>query len=351
MLSLPLDSEGETQIGAWPDLLSSECKVHPSMLRQFFHEFADVDPNEEVLLEKHSASPSVNIRCRIPLSVDHTYVRAILRSNYHLTKMPSVKSPHGYGKMTHDLWIDIGILSQWISTCEAQHGDACYRSRTATHQPTIHPRLLIDTWRMCLKYASAEDMYVALSYVWGQCKTLKTTNANLEDLLKDQGFSSVTTVNQIPRTIMDAIKLLGTIHERYLWVDCLCIVQDDFGSLQHELNSMASIYANARFTIIAADGKDANHGLRGLRGISEPRDYHQNVVHLSSSHEAVLCPTRLRLHSSWSSRGWVFQEDIFSRRRLVFSGSMVQWECSKFTVSIKKTSFNLDLISSSFYVS
>jgi hypothetical protein len=195
---------------------------------------------------------------------------------------------------------------------------------------------------MCLKRASAEDSYVALSYVWGKCTTLKATNANLEDLLKDQALSLTAQRSQIPRTVMDAIKLLGVIDERNLWVDSLCIVQDDLDSLQHQLNSMASIYANARFTIIASDGADANYGLRAIREISEPRKHWQRLLCFANTDKVILSPMRKLIPSNWDYRGWVFQEDIFSRRRLLFHHNMVHWECSSCTVSINFASFYLD---------
>jgi Heterokaryon incompatibility protein (HET) len=68
---------------------------------------------------------------------------------------------------------------------------------------------------------------------------------------------------------MDVVGLLG---ERYLWVDCLCIVQDDQESLYNQVNNMASIFGDACVTIIAAQGTSAHCGLRGLPNISAGRD-------------------------------------------------------------------------------
>jgi hypothetical protein len=55
-------------------------------------------------------------------------------------------------------------------------------------------------------------------------------------------------------------KLMGV---RYLWIDCYCIVQDDDQEKHNQLWAMGSIYYNAHFTIIAAEG-DITHGLRGF---------------------------------------------------------------------------------------
>jgi hypothetical protein len=68
----------------------------------------------------------------------------------------------------------------------------------------------------------------------------------------------------VPRTIEDAIAAVGLLEERYLWVDALCVVQDDDRARQAEINTMASIFSEATISIVAKQGDDANYGLRGL---------------------------------------------------------------------------------------
>lgn len=105
-------------------------------------------------------------------------------------------------------------------------------------------------------------------------------------------------------------------------------MQDDQGSLQRQLNAMASIYANARITIIASGGQDANYGLRGIRGISQPRERHQDVFMLPKGCKIIGHVIQGgRQKSTWDRRAWTFQEDLFSRRRLVFSNNGLSWEC------------------------
>lgn len=76
---------------------------------------------------------------------------------------------------------------------------------------------------------------------------------------------------QIPRTIRDTMGLVAVLGKRYLWVDCLCICQDDKDSKHSQLQIMGDIYQIALFTVIAADSRYANHGLRGIEGVSQPR--------------------------------------------------------------------------------
>jgi Heterokaryon incompatibility protein (HET) len=104
-------------------------------------------------------------------------------------------------------------------------------------------------------------------------------------------------------------------------VDCLCIVQDDAESKHNQNRAMAGVYANAYVTIIAGNGWDANHGLRGIQGVTEPR-------HLSRFSKADVEENLQPYTSIWYSRGWTFQEMVFSPRKIMFQYQMSTWECS-----------------------
>lgn len=78
--------------------------------------------------------------------------------------------------------------------------------------------------------------------------------------------------------------------ERYLWVDRLCIIQDDKEHKDQQLKEMASIYSRSYFTIIAVDAPDANHGLHGLPGTESPRTYHLTKLDFSPTCSIVRAP-------------------------------------------------------------
>ena len=108
------------------------------------------------------------------------------------------------------------------------------------------------------------EPYVALSYVWGQVNMFQALKSNIEELQRDNALKN--DLFPIPCVVRDAFGLVILLNEQYLWVDCLCIVQDDEETKMAQINNMASIYANSYATIVVADGKDANHGLRGIEG-------------------------------------------------------------------------------------
>jgi hypothetical protein len=189
------------------------------------------------------------------------------------------------------------------------------------------PAWLLDTWRLCLVPGVVNTPYVALSYVWGKDRFFKTLKNNVVQLQKDRAFSDCHIKLGVPRTIADAISVVGLLEERYLWVDALCIVQDDESTRHDQLNNMASIFAAATVTIIAMQGPDANYGLRGLRGISQPRNLTQNLFRLAKGYQ-VMGYTNDLTWNIWSRRGWTCQEELFSKRTLVFDADMIQWRCA-----------------------
>ena len=98
---------------------------------------------------------------------------------------------------------------------------------------------------------------------------------------------------------------------------------------------MHRIYACASFTIIAADGADANYGLRGFRNLTAPRELLQEPVQLAAS-ERIINHFASWKHGNMESsrptqiyynRAWTFQEMLFSKRRLTFENGSIKWQC------------------------
>ncbi|KAF2259857.1 hypothetical protein CC78DRAFT_437421, partial [Lojkania enalia] len=98
--------------------------------------------------------------------------------------------------------------------------------------------------------------YIALSYVWGGIKMLQTTLSNLKQL-KRPG-SLIREAGKLPQAILDAMDIAEALNERFLWVDSLCIIQDDAISKHSQISSMNIVYGQAALTLIAMDGENAN---------------------------------------------------------------------------------------------
>ncbi|OMP84353.1 hypothetical protein BK809_0000360, partial [Diplodia seriata] len=132
---------------------------------------------------------------------------------------------------------------------------------------------------------------------------------------------------QVPRTVEDAMQLTTMLGERFLWIDRLCIIQDDKDNWHSQIQMMGSIYANAYCTIIASGGRDADYGIPGLNQLSGPRQMPPRAtINLPSLQLIEVEPKHPAQDSTWNSRGWTFQELKLSRRALFFDKD-VRWIC------------------------
>jgi hypothetical protein len=91
--------------------------------------------------------------------------------------------------------------------------------------------------------------YLALSYCWGDQSAaalqLKTTSSTLRKHLDSLPSDRTTNI------VHDAVKVARALHVRYLWIDALCIIQDDGEDWARESRVMGLVYTNAYATICA----------------------------------------------------------------------------------------------------
>jgi hypothetical protein len=250
--------------------------------------------------------------------------------------------------------IDIGVIQAWLQACDSSHGSHCSFRTSAVNSQYTGPRWLIDVHRKCIIPGKRDHVYYALSYVWGQSQSARLSTSNLDALRQDGALNSPSVT--LPNTIKDAIRLVTQLNGQYIWVDRLCIPQDGGSVKQQELDAMALIYAGAYATIVAAQGEDAEEGLPGIPNGTKLRDQHfaysaRNGLSRKSFRRSLI-PTsfrppavkwvdlsipihtrriqnysRLLLATTWNSRGWTFQEQLFSRRKIIFQDDTVNWEC------------------------
>jgi len=223
-------------------------------------------------------------------------------------------------------WIDPGLPTRWKEKCEKRC--ACSKSQFHLSLPPSNPSWFIDTKQHCLVPACRDMSYITLSYVWGDAKQYLTTRADIEKLRQPGALCD--DALGITQTIKDAMKITTLLKEQYLWVDTLCIVQDDETTKRVALENMSSIYANSAVTIVAADGPDANYGLRGIwRASLRPRNVVLRTFSLAPNRTVKTLRSFRNYEgpTSWHVRAWTLQEAMFSRRLLVFYKDGLHWEC------------------------
>jgi hypothetical protein len=247
-------------------------------------------------------------------------------NEYHLELLPS---PQLSPKTTHFTsidpgGIDTGLAKDWLRYCDELHADC----RPVSSRPHPVDIILIDVQDHCLVQFPVAPRYLALSYVWGSLPDpFETRMANFATLQVPNALRSDEFAGRLPQTIRDAIKVTRELGERYLWVDRHCIIQDDEASKAHQVDSMASIYANAHLTLIAADGADAD---AGLQGVGVARLYPPPPVLKLGPGCSVRAAPETEVEGNlmpWHYRAWTFQERLFSRRVLTFFRGSVIWQC------------------------
>lgn len=159
--------------------------------------------------------------------------------------------------------VDFNTISSWLEHCETVHGAKCLRHDSPPRLAKPIEILVVDVSRHCLTKKTTAVKYFTLSYVWGKA-VMDITKTSTQNLAGRMEAGSLESIPSLPKTVTDAIKLACEIGVRYLWVDCLSIVQDSPKKHQ-DIHNMDIIYSQAALTIVAVDGKDADSGLAGVR--------------------------------------------------------------------------------------
>jgi hypothetical protein len=231
--------------------------------------------------------------------------------------------------------VDFALAKKWFTYCRDFHGDPCKRNALPQNHVNNYVATfrLIDVWRKSIVDAEADSHYVALSYVWGQSPMLQLVQSN-KSMLYNEGALAPDR-QSLPQTIRDAMLAVKNLGERYLWVDALCIMQDDKLEKAKVIGEMDLIYSRAELTLVAASGSDAEAGLPGL----QPRTRNVDVFEAKMSFKTTgKCkelvaarsrPTTIIDASKWNSRGWTYQERLFSRRMLIFTDEQMLYWCGK----------------------
>lgn len=326
------EREKELFLGQVRDLLSSNCS-HTTWLQN-----VKFGPGPDPLFEAGAVrliqGPAERTWARLWITCETEAGRASHgTAPFELIRRPEVHVHQGRGRILDENWIDMEVIRDWRSRCIVEHGGRCDKPAFGGGAPFL-PSWLIDVVEGCIVPCEDEGpRFLTLSYTWGKTKNFLTKKHNINDVRKPGALLTGYIADNIPETIRNAIALTKALGETRLWVDSLCIVQDDEAALQHDIRNMHRIYASSFLTIIAEDGQDAEFGLRGLRGLSAPRVVDQEVLPMAAGERLLMIGSKYRDHPvsiyDYEERMWTFQERIFAKRRLIFTSfGSVKWQCN-----------------------
>lgn len=199
-------------------------------------------------------------------------------------------------------------VKRWMKICESSHTAKCHpgikqpRDSFSNVFPGLNIMRLVDVEQNNIFDTDKIQRYVALSYVWGSVDNFRLTRTNKELLTDRNGLERAWGL--LPRTIQDAILLCRKLRVRYLWVDAICLVQDDKEDLDRGVNVMDQIYEQSWLTIVAACGYNANAGLPGVRPWTRVKADNVTEVKPGVSLGIVTAVDHLIRHSVYGSRAW-----------------------------------------------
>ncbi|KAI1379433.1 HET-domain-containing protein [Hypoxylon crocopeplum] len=190
------------------------------------------------------------------------------------------------------------------------------------------PRLIETSCSLNPGVENSSIQYAALSYCWGlpeQARSqLKTERSSLEARLT--GIEE----HDMTRVLQDAVKTCRALTIPYLWMDALCIIQDDPLDWERESASMGKIYSGAYLTVAALSSESCTEGFLYRQPAEIEIPFRSNIKpEICGSYN--LGPSRVGPLRAWvdemdedyhssklTRRAWAFQESVMSTRILAF---------------------------------
>ncbi len=185
----------------------------------------------------------------------------------------------------------INAALTWMKSCENSHGQC--------HTPfSFLPTRLLDVGsesdsrlRLVLgKDVPRRSRYLTLSHCWGGHMPERLSTINLATFGKEINFDTLS------KTFQDAVHVTRRLHHQHVWIDSLCIIQDNLSDWRSESSQMGDVYAKSTCNIPASASRDGSQGLFRSRN--------------SSMNELERIPLRLfrwddrRLYPLWDTSTW-----------------------------------------------
>jgi hypothetical protein len=198
----------------------------------------------------------------------------------------------------------ISNITKRILTCVKEHTDPleCSSLISSFDVMKLKKFRLVDALEQRLVESSIFEEYMTLSYVWGSSQSFRLCKDNLA-LLMSMGSLGILRA-KLPRTISDAIALVHLLGGRYIWIDSLCLVEDDPEDMMNGIESMDNIYEMSRLTIVAANGDNADAGLPRVHAGSYPTSQIIEEVLPGIRLAVVQNLEKFLRKSKYYSRGW-----------------------------------------------
>ena len=218
------------------------------------------------------------------------------------------------------------MIKNWLFTCQHNHPN-CLR-------PAFRPQRLLHigggeighlTLQTCQEGSGpTTPEYAALSYMWGGPQRFLTTKETLQARMAEIDFED------LPGTLREAVSVCRAIGIQWLWVDALCIIQDDPQDKLEQVKAMGEVFRSATLTLIPAFSLGSDQGFLSdtFSNVASPFQRFRNKTSNGRQGSVYLIKKQLDTpRFPIETRGWTMQERLLSTRLLFFHPGRIDWVC------------------------
>ncbi|KAB8219610.1 hypothetical protein BDV33DRAFT_231470 [Aspergillus novoparasiticus] len=197
-----------------------------------------------------------------------------------------------------------GFARHWMQICDESHL-SCKRTGSVLPTRVIQLQIIHEELKARLLVTNGEE-------------------ARYAALKKGIDFS------ELSHTFREALEIAAGIGLQYIWIDALCILQDDDHDWARESAKMGDVYRHAAITINAFASADGMGQCTTAYPPNNLVDYACRIggevyVHEEDGGFADV----YELEGIIQTRGWVFQEEQLSPRRLYCGKHHLVWKCAE----------------------
>ncbi|KAH7627171.1 heterokaryon incompatibility protein-domain-containing protein [Sordaria sp. MPI-SDFR-AT-0083] len=225
-------------------------------------------------------------------------------------------------------------VRRWVDECIREH-EACIMSAASNRLIMSESQTMVRfidigldesaTIHLVEEIQEKKAKYITLSHRW----TTHTSSMTLKGSNKAAYYTTIPTENW-PKIYKDVVFLSRFLGIRYIWIDSLCIIQDDLQDWSEQASLMHHIYAHGYINLAGTCG-ESSPGLEVTRNPASISPCIVSRLRPNNLQEYWACyvgdsPVMKLKHAPLYSRGWCYQERFLSTRTVHFN-QQLYWEC------------------------
>jgi hypothetical protein len=234
------------------------------------------------------------------------------------------------------------LIKGWLQECMESH-DQCQ-----IPDASVLPKRVLSISDGQVRLIETDGQvapYLTLSHCWGRPPFTQMTSRNLDLLKREIPWT------WLSKSFQDAIIITHRLGFQYLWIDGLCILQNDKQDWEYHASKMSEIFSSSQLTIAVSRSGGGDKGCfsrhsdrilelqgKSLRKVKNPllwQSYYLDgrdrdgipktfAAQLKTPHGLFKGRTP---EEPLLRRAWVFQEQILSPRIIHYASGELYFEC------------------------